>query len=84
MAAERCQHPIPERVEAFGGRHVLGLRAFDLGQQSGLMRISHRVAAVRFEPGQSRDVLLVPYAGARLVYGFHQAVMGQLPAVQSK
>jgi urease subunit beta len=39
--------------------------------------------AVRFEPGQSRDVLLVPYAGARLVYGFHQAVMGQLPAVQS-
>ena len=39
--------------------------------------------AVRFEPGQSRDVLLVPYAGARLVYGFHQAVMGHLPAVPS-
>ena len=39
--------------------------------------------AVRFEPGQSRDVLLVPYAGARLVYGFHQAVMGELPAVPS-
>ena len=39
--------------------------------------------AVRFEPGQSRDVTLVPYAGARLVYGFHQAVMGQLPAMQS-
>ena len=38
--------------------------------------------AVRFEPGQSRDVSLVPYAGARLVYGFHQAVMGRLPAVQ--
>jgi len=35
--------------------------------------------AVRFEPGQSRAVSLVPYAGARLVYGFHQAVMGQLP-----
>jgi urease subunit beta len=32
--------------------------------------------AVRFEPGQSRMVSLVPYAGARLVYGFHQAVMG--------
>jgi urease subunit beta len=32
--------------------------------------------AVRFEPGQSREVSLVPYAGARLVYGFHQAVMG--------
>lgn len=40
--------------------------------------------AVRFEPGQSREVTLVPYAGARLVYGFHQAVMGQLPSAQSK
>jgi len=37
--------------------------------------------AVRFEPGQSRDVSLVPYRGARLVYGFNQAVMGSLPAV---
>jgi len=35
--------------------------------------------AVRFEPGQSRDVWLVPYGGARLVYGFSQAVMGALP-----
>jgi urease subunit beta len=34
--------------------------------------------AVRFEPGQSRTVSLVPYAGARLIYGFHQAVMGPL------
>jgi urease subunit beta len=40
--------------------------------------------AVRFEPGQSRIVPLVPYAGARLVYGFHQGVMGQLPAAQSE
>jgi urease subunit beta len=36
--------------------------------------------AVRFEPGQSRDVSLIPYAGARLVYGFNKAVMGALPA----
>ena len=35
--------------------------------------------AVRFEPGQSREVYLVPYAGARLVYGFHKSVMGALP-----
>lgn len=34
--------------------------------------------ALRFEPGQSREVQLVPYAGARAVYGFNQAVMGQL------
>jgi urease subunit beta len=37
--------------------------------------------AVRFEPGQSREVSLVPYGGARLVYGFNQAVMGALPQV---
>ena len=35
--------------------------------------------AVRFEPGQSREVSLIPYAGARLVYGFNKAVMGALP-----
>lgn len=34
--------------------------------------------AVRFEPGQSRDVTLVPYAGARAVYGFNAKVMGGL------
>lgn len=34
--------------------------------------------AVRFEPGQTRDVQLVPYAGARAVYGFNQKVMGTL------
>src|ERR1700736_3716183 len=35
--------------------------------------------AVRFEPGQSREISLIPYEGARLVYGFNQAVMGALP-----
>src|ERR1700748_1883524 len=40
--------------------------------------------AVRFEPGQSREVGLIPYQGARLVYGFNQAVMGSLAAAQSK
>jgi urease subunit beta len=34
--------------------------------------------AVRFEPGQSREVSLIPYAGARMVYGFNQGVMGPL------
>ena len=37
--------------------------------------------AVRFEPGQSREVSLIPYGGARLVYGFNQTVMGALPQV---
>ena len=35
--------------------------------------------AVRFEPGQSREISLIPYGGARRVYGFRQAVMGTLP-----
>ena len=34
--------------------------------------------AVRFEPGQSRSVTLVPFAGKREVYGFRQEVMGKL------
>ena len=34
--------------------------------------------AVRFEPGQTRDVALVPLSGKREVYGFNQAVMGAL------
>ena len=34
--------------------------------------------AVRFEPGQTREVTLVALAGARTVYGFRQAVMGKL------
>lgn len=34
--------------------------------------------AVRFEPGQTREVTLVPFGGARRVYGFHGAVMGEL------
>ncbi len=34
--------------------------------------------AVRFEPGQTREVHLVPYSGARRVVGFNQQVMGAL------
>jgi urease subunit beta len=34
--------------------------------------------AVRFEPGQTREVQLVPYGGDREVWGFNQKVMGAL------
>ncbi len=34
--------------------------------------------AVRFEPGQERDVELVQISGARRVFGFNQQVMGDL------
>src|SRR6185369_16270526 len=34
--------------------------------------------AVRFEPGQAREVHLVAFGGQRRVYGFRQAVMGEI------
>ncbi|HKL05995.1 MAG TPA: urease subunit beta [Roseovarius sp.] len=34
--------------------------------------------AVRFEPGQRREVHLIPISGARRIYGFNQQVMGAL------
>ncbi|MEC7305670.1 MAG: urease subunit beta [Pseudomonadota bacterium] len=34
--------------------------------------------AVRFEPGQHREVTLVPLSGDRRVYGFNQQIMGEL------
>ena len=34
--------------------------------------------AVRFEPGQRREVALVPLSGARHVFGFNQQIMGAL------
>lgn len=35
-------------------------------------------SAVRFEPGQIREVTLVPIAGTRRIYGFNQKIMGAL------
>ncbi|MDD5580454.1 MAG: urease subunit beta [Methylobacter sp.] len=35
--------------------------------------------AVRFEPGQARNVMLVSFAGKREIYGFNGKVMGVLP-----
>lgn len=35
-------------------------------------------SAIRFEPGQTREVTLVPYVGERRVYGFRGDVMGSL------
>ncbi len=34
--------------------------------------------AVRFEPGQTRDVQLVAVSGARTIYGFRQEIMGKV------
>ncbi|MGJ7457098.1 urease subunit beta [Halomonas sp. MA07-2] len=39
--------------------------------------------AIRFEPGQTREVTLIPYSGRRHVYGFQGKVMGKLDGGQS-
>jgi urease subunit beta len=52
--------------------------AFDRAQARGMRLDIPAGSAVRFEPGQSRTVTLVPLRGARRVYGFQQKVMGPL------
>jgi urease beta subunit len=52
--------------------------AFDRAQARGLRLDIAAGTAVRFEPGQTREVRLVPMLGARKVYGFRQDVMGGL------
>jgi urease beta subunit len=51
---------------------------FDRAQARGHRLDIAAGTAVRFEPGQTRDVQLVPFAGKREVYGFRQEVMGKL------
>ena len=51
---------------------------FDRGAARGLRLDIPAGTAVRFEPGQTREVTLVPYGGARAVWGFNQTVMGPL------
>jgi urease subunit beta len=52
--------------------------AFDRDKARGYRLDIPAGTAVRFEPGQSRAVTLVPFQGKREVYGFRQAVMGKL------
>jgi urease beta subunit len=51
---------------------------FDRARARGMRLDIPAGSAVRFEPGQSREVTLVAYAGRRHVYGFNQQVMGGL------
>ena len=51
---------------------------FDRHQARGMRLDIAAGTAVRFEPGQAREVHLVPYGGRRAVYGFRQQVMGRL------
>jgi urease subunit beta len=51
---------------------------FDRAKARGMRLDIAAGTAVRFEPGQTRDVALVALAGKRIVYGFRQAIMGKL------
>jgi urease subunit beta len=51
---------------------------FDRAAARGLRLDIAAGTAVRFEPGQRREVSLVPLSGARQVYGFNQQIMGAL------
>ncbi|MDG4551672.1 MAG: urease subunit beta [Candidatus Contendobacter sp.] len=51
---------------------------FDRAQARGCRLDIPAGTAVRFEPGQEREVDLVEYAGAREVYGFRAAITGPL------
>jgi len=51
---------------------------FDRDKARGMRLDIAAGTAVRFEPGQSREVTLVPLAGKRAVWGFNQKIMGAL------
>ena len=52
--------------------------AFDRAAADGRRLDLPAGTAMRFEPGQMREVRLVPYGGLRRVFGFNKAVMGDL------
>ena len=52
--------------------------AFDRKAAHGVRLDIAAGTAVRFEPGQRREVTLVPLSGDRRVYGFNQKIMGAL------
>ena len=53
--------------------------AFDRQQALGMRLDIAAGTAMRFEPGQTREVRLIPYSGERNAIGFRGAVMGRLP-----
>ena len=51
---------------------------FDREKSHGMRLDIPSGTAVRFEPGQSKDIELIPISGNRNVFGFNKKVMGQL------
>jgi urease subunit beta len=57
---------------------------FDREQAYGYRLAIAAGLAIRFEPGQTREVSLIPYAGLRRLYGFRGEVMGPIDKEPSK
>ena len=55
-----------------------GALDFDRAAARGMRLDIAAGTAVRFEPGQRREVNLIPVSGNRVIYGFNQSVMGAL------
>ena len=51
---------------------------FDREKSKGMRLDIPSGTAVRFEPGQSKDVELIPITGNRQIFGFNKKIMGQL------
>ena len=89
LNAAKNRNPITVEVANTGDRPIQvgshyhfyetnnGLR-FDRDKARGMRLDIAAGTAVRFEPGQTREVRLVPLSGTRTVYGFQQKVMGKL------
>jgi len=73
-----CSDTSGQLQRAEGRAHHLGHARWSVSAARG-MRLDIRAGtAMRFEPGQNREVRLVPLSRNRAVYGFRQQVMGQL------
>jgi urease subunit beta len=77
MVANRGDRPVQVGSHYHFAETNPGL-AFDRDAARGMRLDIPAGTAVRFEPGQSREVRLVPYGGLRRVFGFNAAVMGDL------
>ena len=51
---------------------------FDRASAKGMRLDIAAGTAVRFEPGQEREICLIPFKGRRVVRGFNQKIMGEL------
>jgi|SRR5687767_11875580 len=77
MVANRGDRPV-QVGSHFHFAEANSALAFDRDKARGLRLDIPAGSAVRFEPGQSRDVTLVPLRGRRRVFGFNGQVMGTL------